>query len=186
MPEPVRLDVVMDKPKYKVGEKVEVNLVIHNVSKKDLAVCRARWDGNMAASANVKLFYKGKEVQIPNTESSMPTAQVIVGNEVTSDRFQYLSPRQYTNVFWIRFTTQLRDLVGTEITKANYGEWQSSGTPLKPGEYVVKGTYSFDKRVKTGFPGPRSTYEFTPSARKLFDMSYKGTLHATGKFIVEP
>jgi len=183
---PVRLDVVMGKTSYHVGDKVEVNLVVRNLTKKPISICRVHFDGCMSADADVKILYEGKEIQVTGGATCNPAAQVMVGNEVTSDRFEYLEKGSYANIFWMNFTSQLRDLDKTPRYKGDANKRKVEITPLKPGNYEVRAFYTFTKPLTTGFGGPRSVYEFTPSAKKMFDLAYKGTLKANHKFKIEP
>lgn len=183
---PLRLAVVTDKQVYRAGERVEVSLLVHNDSKKTYSLCRVQWDGGMTAEAGVKIFHQGKEIQVTGGTSSNPLAQVMVSNEVTSDRFDYLPPGGYANVFWINFTSELQDLDPRPRTKGTLEERKVEVTPLKPGDYEVRGYYAFSKPSRIGMGGPNDKYEFTPAAKRLFDIAFKGNLRAIGKFRVEP
>lgn len=180
---PVELKVVMTPSQASSGEMVEANLIIKNNTKKPIAITRAVWSGGLCGTAWIEVTYKGKKVAVIGGDSSSPLVQVMVNDQVTTHDFLELYPGSSTNIYWIKFDKSISQARPPSL-KSDYAEWVKGAKPLDIGEYQVKGFYRFEKPKNERIDKEKS-YEFTPTAKKLYDRAFVGQVSASGSFVVK-
>jgi hypothetical protein len=169
-PPSAELTILTDKEVYASGESIEVDFVLRNKGKTEFSVATTRWDGRLSAVLNYELWCGDKQYWPKFGENSMVQfAQVVSGNEVTSDRFDMLYPGQRVNVGFFNFS---------QAALAGHTGLKSDPMPvakdLAPGVYEIRAGYKF--------VGPFDRYDFTAAAKKMFEMSFRGELKAAKKF----
>ncbi|MCW5937041.1 MAG: hypothetical protein KIT11_07035 [Fimbriimonadaceae bacterium] len=179
------LEVVLTPAVAHPGQMVEVNLVVRNETDSLVSVCTTRHDGGMGAGAGFRVFRGGTPIEVGGGDSPS-MYQVMVDNQVTSHRFQDLYKGYQANFWQGTFSMMVGGGKPRPSLKKDFEEWVVIQEPLPPGTYTVKGWYQFDRPLTTGMGGPNDTYEFTPTAKKMFDRSFKGRLEAETSLTITP
>jgi hypothetical protein len=151
---------------------IQVGALVANKTEKPMAVARAIPTGGLGATLTYELWCGDRRYWPkfgPN--SVMQFYGVEVGYEVTSLAFEYLLPGDRTNVYWFEFNKA-----------AHTGKVVKASDPMPVVYDLVPGVYEL--RLGYKFVGPFDLYEFTPRAKKLFDIAFKGELKALKKFRV--
>src|SRR5688500_12297443 len=102
-PPNAELTILTDKDVYAPGETVRVDFLLHNRGQESFTVATTRWDGQLSARIPSELWSGDKRYWPAIQATSSPAVQVMVYNEVTSDRFTEVWPKQKTNVGWYEF-----------------------------------------------------------------------------------
>jgi hypothetical protein len=165
------LTILTDKEVYAPGETVRVDFLLHNRGEQSFTVATTRWDGLLSARMRSELLSGDKQYWPALDATHSPAVQVRTFNEVTSDRFSEVYPKQKTNVGWYEFKA-----AASERHSGLKADPRPEPKPLAPGVYELRATYKF--------VGPFDQYQFTPSARAKFDRAFKGELKATKTFRV--
>src|SRR4051794_19017639 len=74
--EPLEITVRTDKPEYKPGERVRVEVVLTNRSARPIVLAKAIHDGSPAGSVGVEGAREGRPVDLGTVKTSMPFAGV--------------------------------------------------------------------------------------------------------------
>jgi hypothetical protein len=169
-----KLEVSLRPPKseYRPGETVEVSLSLRNVSKEPGSIVRSWSGGQLFAKTGMELFRDGQPVEVMFEYSSAGPIVLGVGRktEVVSDRFMSLPAGGRAKIHVMSFSKEIR--------------WKgetSTLAPLEPGVYEVRGFYEFNKDEKGSAEPP---FEFTPSAKRLWDIAFSGRFEGTARFRV--
>ena len=169
-PPAAELMILSDKEVYAPGESIEVDFVLRNKGKTEFSVATTRWDGRLCADLSYELWCGDKQYWPKFGEDSMVQfAQVVVSNEVTSDRFEMLYPGRPVNVGFFNFSQAA--LAGHTGLKSDP---MPNAKDLAPGVYEIRARYKF--------VGPFDQYDFTARAKKMFEVSFRGELKAAKKF----
>lgn len=166
--QPVEFGLKPIKSSYAAGEPIRVELYAKNVSKSDVVIAKAIWDGAPAASASARLFRNGRQVHEVG-ESSIRSVQVMVSNLVDKDRFTVLKPGGMAVLYWKSITGEMDFHGHPPGLKESYKH--ATTTKLTKGEYKLEVANSFDKEKIVGDLSKfwRRKIEFAPGAQSLWD-----------------
>lgn len=140
-PSPIELKILTDKPTYQVGTPIMARVLVKNVSTKPIVFAKPLWDGSPAASIGLELYRNGDSIET-ESDSSIPSAQVMVSEDVSEDRFVTLKPNESKQIYWKKISAGL-DFHG--LPSNLKASWEKATRfPLPPAAYSLRVTYWFD------------------------------------------